>query len=150
MKKICFVALGLFAVTLPAVSQAAPVCFKDNFVNATTGNFYSLDIKPACKPTSSKNSAITGKMFFVNPEADCGAGIAVRPVTGVCFGAPILGKVVVGLQIIAEGPGCSSANLLFTGPSTADAGSGTLRFDGSTSTAVTLTPVPCSDNPSPL
>lgn len=144
MKK--FVVLTSFAMllALPTLSQAVPVCFTDS-----NGSFYRLEVKPACKANSSKIAALNGRIHWVDPNATCGGTSNVFAITGSCFGRPAQNKVVVGLQFIAEGPGCGSQIMHLAGP-TINSVSGYVELvynSGLGGAAISFTPAACNTEP---
>jgi hypothetical protein len=151
-KSLFFLTIGLFGLAFPTIGHAVQVCFTDDTV---TENFYVLNISPGCTK-STKTAAVHGKVFFGNPEVNCpqpapGTGTIGRvwPVDGACFGVTPQDKIVLGFRVTSEGQGCVSRSTLLSGASlTSSLGlAGTTRPDGSTNSAITLTPTSCSNAP---
>src|SRR5215831_5336716 len=132
MKRILVASLGLLVFAVPAVSHAATVCFTDSL-----GRFYTVNTSLACTKNT-KQVAVTGKVLL-GAEVTCGGVGPFAAVIGACFGNPALDRVVVGLRIIAEGPGCVSQSIHTAGASLGNS-SGFFRADGGTNSAITLTP----------
>src|SRR5262249_30175409 len=110
-KAIAVVAFGVLALALPVLSHAVTVCYTDS-----DGSFFFLNVSPGCTQTT-KVAEVHGKVFFVNPEEDCGGTGHIWPVDGACLGNNALNKVVIGFRVTSEGPGCVSRSTLLSGAS---------------------------------
>jgi hypothetical protein len=144
-KAALFLAFGVLALALPTTSYAGTVCYTDND-DPALASFYVLNISPGCTKTT-KTAELHGKVFFANPEVDCGGVGRIWPVDGACFGVALQNKVVVGFRVTSEGPGCVSRSTLVSGTSLSSSLTGFTRPDSSTNAAITLTPTSCSSAP---
>lgn len=141
-KSLLLFFLAAFAL-LPTLSEAGPIC-----ISGSPNGFFRLDIKPSCKASNAKISAVTGRW---QPGFSCNGG-TTWGVHGTCLGIPSTGEVHINLTSELSDPSDSCIPVMWSlrGP-TVDSVAGT--FDnapfGSVNGSFAFSAAPCSSEPTP-